>query len=368
MRLLVNGLAVTFGGGRTVFGGLSGAFVDLDPEVRFVVSSGQLESLPEPIAVRAIAVPIRGSRAGRLWWEQTRLLGSARSHGADAVLGVSNIVSLRRSGAVRQAMIVQNIAPFSRAVRRMYSGAGRARIEALRGMTIASMRAADVVFTFTRSARDVVSVGAGSTPIVYASPVGFETRPDGDRRGGRGSCRGDSILVVAGVYRHKGIQDVLLALRDERLGGLGLTVCGPIVERGTLGSLLSLADRVGIRDRVTFLGDVPRERVLELLEGACCLVQPSRIESLGLPLLEAIEAGARVISTDLPSAREVCGGDADFYVPGDVSALADLISAAREAGGAEASPPGPPAATLDWHRAARTMLDALRLAIDGTGH
>jgi glycosyltransferase involved in cell wall biosynthesis len=54
-------------------------------------------------------------------------------------------------------------------------------------------------------------------------------------------------------------------------------------------------------------------------------VVTSRAEGLPLAALEAREAGAPLVMTDLPQHVEVFGGGAEFFRPGDVKALAGIL-------------------------------------------
>ena len=74
-------------------------------------------------------------------------------------------------------------------------------------------------------------------------------------------------------------------------------------------------------------GYVPQEELVELYRGAACLVQPSRFEGFGLPVLEAMACGTPVVALDEPALREVAG-DAAIFV--DEEHLADGVLRAIE--------------------------------------
>jgi glycosyltransferase involved in cell wall biosynthesis len=88
-------------------------------------------------------------------------------------------------------------------------------------------------------------------------------------------------------------------------------------------------ERLGLGDSVRFAGFV--HPASERLGGIGLLALPSLREGLPLVLVEAMMAGTPVVASDLPSCRELLGGDAGVLVPpGDVAAwsrsLLDLIS------------------------------------------
>ena len=78
---------------------------------------------------------------------------------------------------------------------------------------------------------------------------------------------------------------------------------------------------------VRFAGHVTDAQLAELYRGAAVVCVPSRAEGFGLPLLEAMAAGAPVVASDLPALREVGGDAVRFVPPGDAGALATEVQA-----------------------------------------
>ena len=60
----------------------------------------------------------------------------------------------------------------------------------------------------------------------------------------------------------------------------------------------------------SIIGEVSDERLAELLSGALAFVYPSLYEGFGLPVLEAMQCGACVITSRDPAITEVAGGAA----------------------------------------------------------
>jgi len=72
-------------------------------------------------------------------------------------------------------------------------------------------------------------------------------------------------------------------------------------------------------------GFVSSSELAALVRGAIALVMPSLEEGFGLPVLEAMAAGAPVIASDIPSLREVTGGRAFHVDPRSVDAIASAM-------------------------------------------
>lgn len=74
-----------------------------------------------------------------------------------------------------------------------------------------------------------------------------------------------------------------------------------------------------------FLGRLSQRELAMLYEEAAVCVLPSRLEGMPLVLLEAASHACPVIAADTPENRHVLAGLAQYFVPGKVQALQDLI-------------------------------------------
>jgi len=119
------------------------------------------------------------------------------------------------------------------------------------------------------------------------------------------------------------------------------------------------------RDVVRMLGFVADADLPAVYAGATVVAYPSLEEGFGLPVLEAMAAGAPVLTSDRSSLPEVAGEAARYVDPTDVAAiragLRDLLAdpaareVLREAGRRRAS-------TFTWEATARATLAALERA------
>ncbi len=130
-------------------------------------------------------------------------------------------------------------------------------------------------------------------------------------------------LVLAALVVRKGIDVLLEALADARLGALVLLVAGEGPERE---ALAARARSLGLGPRARFLG---RRDDREALLAACDLLcLPSRHEGLGVAALEAMAAGRPVVATNVGGLGEaVVDGRTGLLVPpDDAPALADALA------------------------------------------
>lgn len=133
------------------------------------------------------------------------------------------------------------------------------------------------------------------------------------------------IVLSVGTLKRQKRHDVLLHAFARLPGKLGASLC--IVGDGELRSdLESLSRSLGIRDRVIFAGY--RASTAEWYAHSDLFVLSSDYEGFGNVIVEALEQGTPIVSTDCPSGpREILeDGKYGALVPvGDVEALAKAM-------------------------------------------
>lgn len=89
----------------------------------------------------------------------------------------------------------------------------------------------------------------------------------------------------------------------------------------------SWASRFGVQDRITLVGAVTRDRLLDEYARADLLVLPSLFEPFGIVLLEAMAAGLPVVASNVGGIPEVVeeGATALLVPPGDPHGLAEAL-------------------------------------------
>jgi glycosyltransferase involved in cell wall biosynthesis len=112
-------------------------------------------------------------------------------------------------------------------------------------------------------------------------------------------------------------------------------------------------------EHVRRLGHVSDEELRALYRGAALFAYPSLYEGFGLPVLEAMAAGAPVLTSNLSSLPEV-GGDAAFYCdPRDVSSIREGLARGLAEGPARVAAGRAHAAAFSWDRHAAQTLAVL---------
>ncbi len=75
-----------------------------------------------------------------------------------------------------------------------------------------------------------------------------------------------------------------------------------------------------------WLDYVPSGELKYLYQGACCFIFPSLYEGFGLPVLEAMNCGCPVITSNVASLPEVCGDAALYVDPYNVEDIAEKMN------------------------------------------
>lgn len=137
------------------------------------------------------------------------------------------------------------------------------------------------------------------------------------------------FVCVASLSKKKGFDDLLVAFAqqfqtDEQvtldIGGAGAEVQ----------HLMDLTERLGIQNRVRFLGALNREKVLEVMTNADAFVLASHYETFGVVVIEALALGKPVIATRCGGPETIVREKDGLLVPvGEIDALAAAMQELR---------------------------------------
>lgn len=90
--------------------------------------------------------------------------------------------------------------------------------------------------------------------------------------------------------------------------------------------------RSDLKDRIIFLGFVPKIDIVSLYNACDLMIFPSLYEGFGFPVLEAMACGAPVICSSTPALKEIANGHAMLFDPMNVKEMSYCISLAFEEG------------------------------------
>jgi len=141
------------------------------------------------------------------------------------------------------------------------------------------------------------------------------------------------FLYVGNAYPHKNLERLLEAFStfchpelvsgshlkrdsDLRQNDIKLVLVGK--EDYFYKRLKEKTKKLGLEKYVVFLGEVSDEELSDLYKNALALIMPSLMEGFGLPGLEAMANKCLVLSSDIPSLREIYGNAAVYFNPVNV--------------------------------------------------
>ena len=170
----------------------------------------------------------------------------------------------------------------------------------LKNWTKFSVENADHIITISNfSKQDIISqYGINKEKITVAYP-GYNT----DKFKTSSKKAGNYIIYVGTIQPRKNLVRLMEAV--ARIDGLKLIIVGKT--GWEYEEILDAPKRLGIEDRVKFLGYVATDKLANLLNGATAFVLPSLWEGFGIPVLEAMACGIPVIVSNVSSLPEVVG-------------------------------------------------------------
>jgi glycosyltransferase involved in cell wall biosynthesis len=135
------------------------------------------------------------------------------------------------------------------------------------------------------------------------------------------------VLYTGNIKPHKNVDRLIEAfsiLRRRGFEDVKLLIIGDEISKYQ--NLRRLVHRFQLHQQVRFLGFVPDATLAALYRLASVFVFPSLYEGFGLPPLEAMAAGAPVITSNVSSLPEVVGDAALLIDPLDAGAIADAMA------------------------------------------
>jgi len=170
-----------------------------------------------------------------------------------------------------------------------------------------------------------------------------------------------TAVFVGRLIPWKGLRLAIAALAQPAGSAWRLEVYG---EGGERRRAESMADELQVRNRLVFHGQQPRATVLEALQRADVLLQPSLHDAAGWVVAEAVTAGGPVVCLDLGGPAVLVESTGGRALPAEPGVETQLAQALREV---EALRDEQRVPSTRWtaHRLHGTLDSLYGLAIDG---
>ncbi len=193
-----------------------------------------------------------------------------------------------------------------------------------------AMDEADRIVAFSQFSRDLIVKGLGNACAnrVEVVPPGIESSWFEVERNQSASAQ---LLFWGRVEEEKGLPELFVALKKiaNKFTNVKLTLVG---EGTRLGEYKAFVDYLGLEDHVEFTGWLNNREIQTLAAKSSIGIFPSRIESFGLSVVEAMATGLPVIAARGGAVPEnIEDGETGTLVPvNNPDALAEAINKALE--------------------------------------
>jgi len=197
-----------------------------------------------------------------------------------------------------------------------------------RAIWAAHQSAAEIAIS--RAVRESIESYTGDLQHLTVIPDGVDASVFRLPEAGEKRAR-DQILFVGAIRPVKGVDILLQALRVLARRGrkVNLLLIGEAYYgryRQEESRLRKLSAELNLQDRVTFAGKQPFAELVRQMQRSAALILPSRAESLGMVLVEALACGTPVVATRCGGPEDIVNEQVGILVPPeDPEALANGI-------------------------------------------
>lgn len=223
-------------------------------------------------------------------------------------------------------------------------------------LTISASSKNDIIEEYGVDKKDVVVTHLGIKNVVTLEPrvYGMNQLKDTYHINDR------YILFVGTLQPRKNIVRLIEAYSKIKEKDIDLVIIG---KRGWLyEDILAAPKKYNVEKHVKILENVNNEDLVVFYKHALCYVLPSLYEGFGLPVLEAMQYGCPVLTSDISSLPEAGGDAAIYFDPKDVDDIAAKIEKVvkDEKLRKELIEKGKKqAAKFNWEKTAKQTLDVL---------
>ena len=241
-----------------------------------------------------------------------KLLLARKSKRLKADRFVCMVGTSRADSRIPQITLIQQSLPFAGEALLLLNAQQRLRLAIMKWLMQDACRSARTVIVQTPTMRQWVAqaFGISSNKVVSIKPTPPATPP-------HTQSKDMTLKVMQRVPRYRRL---LYMGNDAEYKNLDLIVQGMRSLRAehpgtTLFLTLPENHRYGRLEGIVCLGYLTGAQKWQAYELADILIMPSLVETVGLPMLEALSMGVPVLAADRPYAHDVCGQAALFFDP-----------------------------------------------------
>ncbi|SDY32991.1 glycosyltransferase family 4 protein [Halopenitus persicus] len=337
MKVAINTLSHVTGGGITYFENVLPRLADDGDEYLVLVPAGRDKiTRVDASNIRFVetSFPV-GFLLGRLFYEQVVFPLLLWYWDVDVLLSPADLTPLL--APCPSVLAIRNPNPYFRAPDLDRTRFRRVKFRLQRYLTWLAARKASEVFFVSEFSRDIsaetLGLPAEKTHVVYhgldRSLFEEPAVPDDELRDRIGANK-PYLLTISTINEHKNYETLLrgYARLPERIRSeYDLLVAGRNSAPEYFDRLQEICRNEGIDKQVQFLGEVDYEYVPYLYQHASLYVLPSKLETFGHTLVEAMASGTPIVAADATCIPEIVDGAAVLFDPDSPTALADSIEA-----------------------------------------
>lgn len=143
------------------------------------------------------------------------------------------------------------------------------------------------------------------------------------------SDKEDYLIYLSRLESLKGLFDIIYIMRALKKIGISsnFVIVGRFKKVEIEEKFKKMAEKAGVRDKITFTGFVSKEVKFNLLSRAKAMIFPTHIDNFPLVVLESLTVGTPVITYNIPGPREAYKGveGVHFVKEFDFDAVANTI-------------------------------------------
>lgn len=336
MKVAINTLSHVTGGGITYFENVLPRLADDGDEYLVLVPAGRDKiSRVDASNIRFVETSFpAGFLLGRLFYEQIVFPLLLWYWDVNVLLSPADLTPLL--APCPSVLAIRNPNPYFYSPeldRPLYR---RIKFRLQRFFTWLSAQKANEVFFVSKYSRDIsaetLSIPPEETHVIHhgIDRTLFETPVTSKDDQLRQTIKNSEpyLLTVSTIYEHKNYETLLrgfAALPSNIRSEYSLLIAGRNLAPEYFKRLQSICRQENIEDRVTFLGEVDYECVPYLYEHASLYVLPSKLETFGHTLVEAMASETPIIAAGATCIPEITDGAAVLFDPDNPTDLADGI-------------------------------------------